>query len=146
MRRKISLGVAVILAALPGTLLFAPSPAIGANSLQSILSPAGLSAYDTATAGSYFAVSQTDFDNAASALSSVTKVGMTDTQRTDACATNWSPNYLVVIDNTIKTRAVFEINKGTNKNPAIDVNANIAPEDRRIACRAQAPHARIFTA
>jgi len=37
-----------------------------------------------------------------------------------------------VIDNTGKTRAIFEINKGTNKNPAIDVNANIAMEDRRI--------------
>lgn len=38
----------------------------------------------------------------------------------------------MVIDNTTKTRALFEINKGTNKNSAIDVNANIAPEDRRI--------------
>lgn len=38
----------------------------------------------------------------------------------------------MVIDNTTKTRALFEINKGTNKNPAIDVNANITPEDRRI--------------
>jgi hypothetical protein len=38
----------------------------------------------------------------------------------------------LVIDNTTKTRALFEINKGTNKNPVIDVNANIAPEDRRI--------------
>ena len=38
----------------------------------------------------------------------------------------------LVIDNTTKTRALFEINKGTNKNPAIEVNANIAPEDRRI--------------
>jgi hypothetical protein len=38
----------------------------------------------------------------------------------------------MVIDNTTKTRAICEINKGTNKNPAIDVNANIAPEDRRI--------------
>ncbi|MBL4576185.1 MAG: haloacid dehalogenase-like hydrolase [Opitutaceae bacterium] len=37
-----------------------------------------------------------------------------------------------MIDNTTKTRALFEINKGTNKNPAIDVNANINPEDRRI--------------
>jgi hypothetical protein len=37
-----------------------------------------------------------------------------------------------VIDNTTKTKALFEINKGTNKNAAIDVNANIAPEDRRI--------------
>ncbi|MGH8021500.1 MAG: haloacid dehalogenase-like hydrolase [Opitutaceae bacterium] len=37
-----------------------------------------------------------------------------------------------IIDNTIKTRAIFEINKGTNKNSAIDVNAQIKPEDRRI--------------
>jgi hypothetical protein len=38
-----------------------------------------------------------------------------------------------VIDNTTKTRAVFEINKGANKHPdKIDVNARMAPEDRRI--------------
>jgi hypothetical protein len=39
---------------------------------------------------------------------------------------------IYTIDNTTKTRAVFEINKGTNKNPSIDVNATIAPEDRRV--------------
>jgi hypothetical protein len=38
----------------------------------------------------------------------------------------------MVIDNTTKTRALFEINKGTNKNAAIEVNANVRPEDRRI--------------
>ncbi|HEY5080082.1 MAG TPA: haloacid dehalogenase-like hydrolase [Opitutaceae bacterium] len=38
----------------------------------------------------------------------------------------------MVIDNTTKTRALFEINKGTNKNAAIDVNSKVAPEDRRI--------------
>jgi hypothetical protein len=38
----------------------------------------------------------------------------------------------MVIDNTTKTRALFEINKGTNRNSAIDVNSKIAPEDRRI--------------
>lgn len=37
-----------------------------------------------------------------------------------------------MIDNTTKTRAVFEINKGTNKFPEIDVNATIAPEHRRV--------------
>jgi hypothetical protein len=38
-----------------------------------------------------------------------------------------------VIDNTTKTRAVFEINKGVNKFPdAISVNARMAHEDRRI--------------
>jgi hypothetical protein len=38
----------------------------------------------------------------------------------------------MMIDNTTKTRAIFEINKGTNKNPSIDVNAKIRTEDRRI--------------
>ncbi len=41
----------------------------------------------------------------------------------------------MIVDNTIKTRFVFEINKGTNKNPAIDVNSHIAPEDRRVPIR-----------
>jgi hypothetical protein len=36
------------------------------------------------------------------------------------------------IDNTTKTRAIFEINKGANKNPAISVNASIREEDRRV--------------
>jgi hypothetical protein len=39
---------------------------------------------------------------------------------------------IYTIDNTSKTRAIFEINKGTNKNPSIDVNAKIAQEDRRV--------------
>ena len=37
-----------------------------------------------------------------------------------------------VLDNTTKTRAIFEINKGTNKVPDIDVNAMIPETDRRI--------------
>jgi hypothetical protein len=36
------------------------------------------------------------------------------------------------IDNTTKTRALFEISKGANKHPEIDVNATLAPEDRRV--------------
>jgi len=36
------------------------------------------------------------------------------------------------LDNTTKTRAIFEINKGTNKIPDIDVNAQIPDEDRRV--------------
>ena len=38
----------------------------------------------------------------------------------------------MMIDNTTKTRALFEINKGSNKNPSIDVNSDIKPEDRRV--------------
>ena len=36
------------------------------------------------------------------------------------------------LDNTTKTRAIFEINKGSNKIPDIDVNARIPDEDRRV--------------
>ncbi|MCX6955160.1 MAG: HAD family hydrolase [Verrucomicrobia bacterium] len=38
----------------------------------------------------------------------------------------------MVIDNTGKTRAIFEINKGTNKDASIDVNSKMKAEDRRI--------------
>jgi len=38
----------------------------------------------------------------------------------------------VAYDNTSKTRALFEINKGSNKNPVINVNARMRPEDRRV--------------
>lgn len=38
----------------------------------------------------------------------------------------------MVIDNTTKTRALFEINKGSSKNASIDVNSMVAAEDRRI--------------
>lgn len=37
-----------------------------------------------------------------------------------------------MIDNTTKTRALFEINKGSNKDENIDVNAKLPQEDRRI--------------
>lgn len=39
------------------------------------------------------------------------------------------------IDNTTKTRAIFEINKGTNVNPAISVNSQVPPEQRRVPIR-----------
>ena len=37
-----------------------------------------------------------------------------------------------IVDNTTKTRYIFEINKGGNKNPSIDVNAQIDENDRRV--------------
>lgn len=39
---------------------------------------------------------------------------------------------LYTIDNTSKTRAIFEINKGTNKNNGIEVNSKIPEEHRRV--------------
>jgi len=41
----------------------------------------------------------------------------------------------ISLDNTTKTRAIWEINKGTNKNPEVGVNDLIAPEDRRVPLR-----------
>ncbi len=37
-----------------------------------------------------------------------------------------------IIDNTQKTRCIFEINKGCNKNDKIDINSSIGISDRRI--------------
>lgn len=39
------------------------------------------------------------------------------------------------IDNTTKTRAIFEINKGVNKNPGLDVNARMSRDQRRVPIR-----------
>ena len=41
----------------------------------------------------------------------------------------------MIVDNTIKTRFIFEINKGTNKMPEINVNAKIRENDRRVPIR-----------
>lgn len=40
-----------------------------------------------------------------------------------------------MVDNTIKTRFIFEINKGSNKIPSIDVNAKMQAQDRRVPIR-----------
>lgn len=37
-----------------------------------------------------------------------------------------------MVDNTVKTRFIFEINKGTSRDPSIDVNAVVRSEDRRV--------------
>ena len=37
-----------------------------------------------------------------------------------------------MIDNTAKTRAIFEINKGVNANPMLDVNARMSADQRRV--------------
>lgn len=36
------------------------------------------------------------------------------------------------VDNTSKTRAIFEVNKGVNKNPEVDVNARMDDSQRRV--------------
>lgn len=40
-----------------------------------------------------------------------------------------------VIDNTSKSRAIFEINKGVNVNPQVDVNARMDESQRRVPLR-----------
>jgi len=39
------------------------------------------------------------------------------------------------IDDTSKTRALFEINKGANRDPDLDVNARVAQDQRRVPLR-----------
>jgi hypothetical protein len=39
------------------------------------------------------------------------------------------------IGHTSKTRAIFEINKGVNKNPSVDVNAQMSETERRVPLR-----------
>jgi len=39
------------------------------------------------------------------------------------------------IDNTAKTRAIFEVNKGSNLNPDVDVNARMDENQRRVPLR-----------
>ncbi|MDH3307009.1 MAG: haloacid dehalogenase-like hydrolase [Acidimicrobiia bacterium] len=39
------------------------------------------------------------------------------------------------IDNTAKTRAIFEINKGVNRSPEIDVNSRMSEDQRRVPMR-----------
>lgn len=60
-----------------------------------------------------------------------------DPANTCGDASTFDPNGVLsqigyTIDNTTKTRAVFEINKGVNKLPGVDVNAFILEEDRRV--------------
>jgi hypothetical protein len=40
-----------------------------------------------------------------------------------------------MIDNTAKTRAIFEINKGVNKSSDIDVNSRMSADERRVPIR-----------
>ncbi len=39
------------------------------------------------------------------------------------------------MDNTAKTKAIFEISKGVNKNPSINVNSRMSEEQRRVPMR-----------
>jgi hypothetical protein len=50
----------------------------------------------------------------------------------DQPSTGYITDVAYVIDNTTKTRALFEINKGSNKHPEIMVNSTLAPENRRV--------------
>jgi len=56
-------------------------------------------------------------------------------EKPDPIKTDMSPiisQIAYALDNTTKTRAIFEINKGSNKMPDVEVNAKIPDEDRRV--------------
>jgi len=64
-------------------------------SLRSFLSGAGQTAYDAASADSFFAVSQTDYDAVVAGVASVSTVGPSDVQFTGTTGSPFSANYLV---------------------------------------------------
>jgi len=53
-------------------------------------------------------------------------------QKATATPSGYITQVANALDNTSKTRFLFELNKGSNKFPAIDVHARILPENRRI--------------
>jgi len=57
--------------------------------------------------------------------------GYSDNSKSDQRNSSQISQIGYVIDNTTKTRAIFEINKGSNKHP-INVNDTMASEDRRV--------------
>jgi hypothetical protein len=64
-------------------------------SLRSFLSPTGQTAYDAASADSFFAVSQTDYDAVVAGVASVSTVGPSDVQFASGPGNAFSANYLV---------------------------------------------------
>ena len=101
MRRIVKVAIwALACSLLPAGLISSQQQAGAAATLRTILSPSGQSAYDTTTAGSYFAVSAADYQAAQTNLSSVTKIGMTDTQLA-TCTGAWSSNGALVFNNSI---------------------------------------------
>ena len=97
MRKWLGTGLGAILALMPAIYIAQPEPAQAAALMRSVLSPAGQSAYDSAVAGGYFNVSQSDYDAAFNNLATVTKAGMTDSQVAE-CSAAFSATFINVVD------------------------------------------------
>lgn len=97
MRKWLGTGVGAILALMPALYITQPEPAQAAALMRSVLSPAGQSAYDSAVAGGYFNVSQSDYDAAFNNLTGVTKAGMSDSQVAE-CTGIFSATFINVVD------------------------------------------------
>lgn len=57
---------------------------------------------------------------------------LTETATTPPTLTHIPTQLGYVLDNTTKTRAIFEINKGANVEPGLDVNARMDEDERRV--------------
>ena len=68
------------------------SAVVVAPTMRSVLSSAGQTAYDAASSGNWFTVSNVDYGNVVSGLSSVTKYGLNDTQLSVG-GSAWSAGY-----------------------------------------------------
>ncbi|CAN2219955.1 hypothetical protein MCEMRE196_01231 [Candidatus Nanopelagicaceae bacterium] len=85
------------LALLPTFAISHPAPAQAAALMRSVLSTAGQSSYDAAVSGGYFNVTKSDYDAAFNNLTSVVKVGMTDSQVAE-CSAAFSGTFINVVD------------------------------------------------
>jgi hypothetical protein len=70
-------------------------PWISIVSIRSFLSGSGQTAYDAASADSFFAVSQTDYDAVVAGVASVSTVGLSDAQFTGSNGSPFSASYIV---------------------------------------------------
>jgi hypothetical protein len=70
-------------------------PWVSTVSIRSLLSASGKTAYDAASADSFFAVSSTDWDAVFNGVASTSKLGVGDTEFTGASGSPFSANYLL---------------------------------------------------
>jgi len=75
--------------------LVAGRPWVSTVSIRSFLSASGQTAYDAASADSFFAVSSTDWDAVFNGVASTSKLGVGDTEFTGASGSPFSANYLL---------------------------------------------------
>lgn len=89
-------------AAILGTNILGSATSFGTQSLRSLLSASGQTAYDAATSGNWFSVSSTDYAAAMAGITGATKYVMDDTLVAEN-GSGWSGTYAQAYPSTIST-------------------------------------------